>query len=124
MANNPPVADADGPYVVVYGHGVMLDGSLSYDPDYPADNIVSYAWDLNNDGAADRVVGTSLLTLSWTELNILMGTLVVGQTYPVRLRVVDTFQAWSGWASSTLRVVEPPVPAVPRSWGVVKALYN
>jgi len=124
LQNHPPVANADGPYVIYYGYGVTLDGSQSYDPDSPPDYIVSYAWDMNNDGTADRVVGTSLLTLSWSELNMLMGPFVIGQLYPIKLKVVDSFQAWSDWASSTLQVVEHPVPAVPRSWGAVKAFYR
>jgi hypothetical protein len=124
LQNNPPVANADGPYVIFYGYGVTLDGSQSYDPDAPSDYIVSYAWDLNDDGTADRVVGTSLLSLTWSQLNTLMGQLIIGQIYMINLQVADSHQAWSGWAQSTLQVVEHPVPAIPRSWGVLKALYR
>ena len=122
--NHAPVANADGPYVIYYGYGVTLDGSQSYDQDSPPDYIGSYAWDLNNDGIADRVVGTPLLSLTWTELNQLMGTILIGQIYPIKLKVVDSFQVWSNWASSTLQVIEHPVPAVPRSWGSIKAFYR
>lgn len=49
-ANQPPVADANGPYEMDVGEPLELDGSASYDPDEPADSIVAYEWDLNNDG--------------------------------------------------------------------------
>ena len=48
--NEPPVAEADGPYECYAGNGVTLDGSGSYDPD---GNIVDYKWDIDNDGIWD-----------------------------------------------------------------------
>jgi len=53
-ANQPPIADIGGPYLVDEGDTVTLDGSGSSDPD---DNIVSYEWDLDNDGEYDDAVG-------------------------------------------------------------------
>jgi hypothetical protein len=41
--NNPPVADAGGPYSTQVGNPVMLDGSGSYDPD-TGDSITGYQW--------------------------------------------------------------------------------
>lgn len=47
-----PIADAGGPYVVVQGETVMLDGGRSQvAPELGG--IVSYAWDLNRDGFFD-----------------------------------------------------------------------
>ena len=46
-SNNPPVADADGPYSGKMGEVITLDGSGSYDPD---GNPLSYEWDVNGDG--------------------------------------------------------------------------
>ncbi len=57
--NEPPVADADGPYVGDVGEPVSLDGSGSFDPDLAPDQIVSYAWDLDNDGQFDDAAGRS-----------------------------------------------------------------
>ena len=53
---SPPVADAGGPYFGVEGSPVSLDGSGSTDAN---DDIVSYEWDLDNDGAFDDATGVS-----------------------------------------------------------------
>ena len=55
--NNPPVADPGGPYSVDEGFSVALDGSGSTDPD--GNPIVSYSWDLDNDGQFDDATGVS-----------------------------------------------------------------
>jgi len=43
--NQPPVADAGGPYTATVGVSVMLDGRGSTDPD---GTLVAYAWDFGN----------------------------------------------------------------------------
>jgi len=45
--NNPPIADANGPYLTEVNTPVNLDASFSSDPD---DNIATYQWDLDYDG--------------------------------------------------------------------------
>ncbi len=57
--NQPPVADAGGPYNVVWGATLTLDGSGSTDPDI---NIASYEWDLDNDGQYDDASGVTVTT--------------------------------------------------------------
>ena len=52
MTNSPPVADADGPYSTPEGTNIELNGSGSTDPD---NDITTYAWDLDGDGACDDV---------------------------------------------------------------------
>ncbi len=58
IANVPPIADANGPYVVDEGTTVMFDGSGSSDPDafpYP----LEYRWDFDNDGVWDTAWSSS-----------------------------------------------------------------
>ena len=55
--NEPPVADAGGPYGVAEGTTATLDASGSSDPD---DNIVSYEWDLDGDSLFDDAFGVSV----------------------------------------------------------------
>ena len=40
--NNPPIADAGGPYLTAVGTTIALSGSASYDPD--GDPLTYYAW--------------------------------------------------------------------------------
>ncbi|MBD3234375.1 MAG: T9SS type A sorting domain-containing protein [candidate division Zixibacteria bacterium] len=49
--NNPPVADAGGPYAGQPGQEIIFDGTGSFDPDSAyGDYIVEYSWDIDGDG--------------------------------------------------------------------------
>jgi len=85
----PPVADANGPYTIYPCWLVTLDGSGSYDPNgalYPDPShpwhgkLVSWEWDLDNDGAYDDASGE---TITWSACEL--GVHVVG------LRVTNSF---------------------------------
>jgi hypothetical protein len=56
LCNDAPTADANGPYTTDEGTDVTLDGSGSSDPD---GDVLSYEWDLDNDGQFDDATGVS-----------------------------------------------------------------
>jgi hypothetical protein len=60
--NDPPVADADGPYSGFEGSPITLDGSGSWDleDDPGMGDITMYEWDLDNDGQYDDAVGVTV----------------------------------------------------------------
>jgi PKD repeat protein len=86
--NQPPVADAGGPYVVDEGQAVYLDGSGSTDLD---GDTLTYAWDLDHDGAYDDGSGMQM-THTFTDHGI----------YTVGLEVRDTL--WQDTQMTTVTV--------------------
>lgn len=63
VLNTPPVADAGGPYTLDEGAILTLDGSGSTDEE---ENIISWEWDLDNDGEYDDATGLTT-TFSWAD---------------------------------------------------------
>jgi M6 family metalloprotease-like protein len=102
--NQPPVADAGGPYTTDEGTDVVLTAAGSSDPD-PGD-MLTYEWDLDNDGQFDD-------STSQTPTFDLVGDNAVRT---VRVRVTDSFGD-SSIDSSTVTVenVEPVVDALSNS---------
>ena len=105
----PPVADADGPYNSYPCWTVRLDGSGSYDPNgalYPDPTnpwhgeLVSWEWDLDNDGLYDDATGEMVTWSSCSE-----GVYVVG------LKVTNSFGETD--EVDTVIHVAAPLPAVP-----------
>src|SRR5580692_12485605 len=62
--NQAPTASAGGPYTLTMGGSIVLDGTLSSDPN--AGGAISfYAWDIDGNGTyADLYGGTP--TLAWS----------------------------------------------------------
>ena len=85
--NQPPVADAGGPYDVEFGGGITFDSSQSSEPDEQCgDGIVMYEWDLNGNGQfVDSSNPNPVLT--WNQLMALGWS--DGETRTIRLRVLD-----------------------------------
>jgi hypothetical protein len=79
VANNPPVADANGPYSTDEGSSIQLDASGSYDPD---GDFLWYFWDLNDDGYYDDSTDIKPMTF-WGEDGIYTVSLAVydGEVY-------------------------------------------
>ncbi|MDP2674584.1 MAG: PKD domain-containing protein [Dehalococcoidia bacterium] len=96
IINQPPTADAGGPYVTNEGTNVALDGTGSTDPD---GDPLTYAWDLDNDGQFDD---STSATPTFT---------TVGQdgVFPVRLRVGDGEETDTDSTTVTVNNVAPSV---------------
>ncbi|RJP61034.1 MAG: hypothetical protein C4541_02890 [Candidatus Auribacter fodinae] len=58
-----PVAHAGGPYSGSEGHAITFNASMSYDPDNSG--ILSYLWDMDNDGEFDDASGITP-AYTWT----------------------------------------------------------
>jgi len=101
--NQPPVAEAGGPYSTVLGNSITLDGSSSSDPDADTgDTIVSYQWDIAGIFTLDGLAPT----LTAEDINIL-GVGVHG----ISLTVTDSFGA-THTTSTNLEVLLPQTSIV------------
>ncbi|MEW5801302.1 MAG: PKD domain-containing protein [bacterium] len=92
-ANQPPVAEAGGPYTVDEGSAIILDGSGSFEPNGDA---MSYAWDLDNDGAFDDSTDVKP-THTWMDNGI----------YTVGLKVSDSLLDDTDTATVTVNDLGP-----------------
>jgi PKD repeat protein len=98
IPNQPPDADANGPYDVDEGETFKLDGSGSFDPD---NNIDLYDWDLDNDGQYDDATGVT------TDV-----TFNDNGSFTVGLRVTDKFgESDTATAEVTVNNVDPAANA-------------
>jgi len=96
--NDPPIADAGGPYTGDEGSNITVDASLSADP---GGSIASYEWDLDNDGEYDDATGVSTTFSSTDDGN-----------YTVGVRVTDNLGATDvDVASVTVNNVAPTADA-------------
>jgi hypothetical protein len=99
-ANQAPIAEANGPYTGNEGETIALDASGSSDPD---NNIVSYEWDLDNDGQYDDATGITTEVTFGDD-----GSFIVG------LRVVDEFgESDTATAEVTVNNLDPESSADP-----------
>jgi len=96
-ANLPPVADADGPYVLDEGTPGPLDGSGSSDPN---GDPLTYAWDLDLDGVFDDAVGVAPM-VQWPDDGV----------FPIELQVSDSLLDDVAATTVTVNNVAPTVLA-------------
>lgn len=101
-SNQPPVADANGPYFVDEGTPLGLDGSGSYDPD---NDTLNYRWDLDNDGVWDTVFSPNpAYSHTWLD----------DGTYNIVIQVRDTHNETDTDSASV--IVLDLAPAAGFSW--------
>ncbi len=101
-ANQPPTADAGGPYPIVEGADLNLNASSSYDPDSAAgDSIVLYEWDLDNDSQFELETTNPQLLVPREDLPPSMHDGL--SSSPIALRVTDSYGS-THIASTTVTV--------------------
>ncbi|MCK6570856.1 PKD domain-containing protein [Myxococcota bacterium] len=108
--NHAPVATPGGPYTIVRGDALNLDGRGSLDPDAACgDSIVDYAWDIGNNGSYEVSGANAAQTArTWQQLND-AGVNNVG-AYTIALRVRDRFGVQSV-STVQLNVINGPTAA-------------
>jgi VCBS repeat-containing protein len=84
--NDPPSAEANGPYNIGLGQPVAVSGTGSSDPDDGA--VLTYSWDLDNNGTTDFTSPTPNATIPWSVLQSLPTPLGAG-VHTIRLTVSD-----------------------------------
>ncbi len=105
--STPPVADADGPYSIYIGDTLTLDANDSTDED---DDIVSYMWDLDDDGSFETDAGgQAIFDVNYAYLQSL--GLLVDHIHNIHVKVTDS-QGQSDVASTTLTIVPKPATVV------------
>jgi hypothetical protein len=104
-ANNAPIPNTGGPYSIAIGEILGLDASTSRDPNADCGDIITkYEWDLNNDGAYDKI-GGSVIIIPWVELYPLV-LFEPGAPLTINLRVTDSHNRQST-ATTKLTIYNP-----------------
>jgi len=101
----PPIANADGPYIIYVGDTLTLDASGSIDDD---NDIASYLWDLDDNNSFETDAGSqAVFDVNYTYLQSL--GLLVDNTYNIHLKVTDG-EGQSDVNDTTLTII--PIPAL------------
>ena len=96
--NQPPVAEAGGPYTVAEGDSVQLDASGTTDADLPSD-VLTYEWDFDGDGDYDDASGATT-DMTWHDDGV----------YAIGLKVTDSYGEFD--TDSTTVTVNNVAPTV------------
>jgi len=108
---NDPIADAGGPYELLAGESLLLDGTGSFDPDEPFGDTLSFQWDVGLDGVVDLVGQTTEAPPSLFNS--------FGPEFDVSLTVTDSF-GQSSTSSGSVTVTAPvPEPHSIALWSIL-----
>jgi Ca2+-binding RTX toxin-like protein len=117
-ANEAPVVSAGGPYYAQVGQAVVIAATAS-DADTAEGDVITYAWDLDNDGQFDDSTSLSP-TLSGGDITTL--GLGVGD-HTITLRVTDATGAATD-SAVTLTIAAPAAPVISSDGGGATASLN
>ncbi|HID21854.1 MAG TPA: hypothetical protein EYP14_05565, partial [Planctomycetaceae bacterium] len=118
--NDAPAAEANGPYTIQPGNDLVVDARGTTDPDLGT--VLTYSWDLNNDGTADFTTGSPVATIPWMAIaNLGMGA----GNYTAKLTVTDNGGA-SGTDTAPLTIgtdfqFGPPSDGTPDAYTMILA---
>ena len=116
-ANDPPIADAGGPYSIEGGQVLVLDGSGCQDPDGTAEEEgLTYAWDLNADGIVGDAEGATA-QVAWSMLSSLAPAIPVNHAVDVTLCVTDA-GGLQATATTQLTITDESPPEIKLPEGI------
>ncbi|MEJ0059363.1 MAG: PKD domain-containing protein [Terricaulis sp.] len=117
-SNEAPVSNAGGPYYAQVGQAVTLVGTAS-DPDTAEGDVITYAWDFNDDG----IVGDStVLSPTLSGVDIAGFGLGVGD-HTITLRVTDA-AGIARDSAVTLTIAASAAPVISSDGGGATASVN
>lgn len=105
--NQPPLANAGGPYTINEGEGLSLDASTTSDPD---STVLTYRWDVDGDGDYDESVIGVTPTLSAAQMAAL-GLNDGPNTFLVTVEVSDGIDVGTATTTLTINNVAPDFEA-------------
>lgn len=104
IVNTLPTASAGGPYLIHPGNDLLLDASLSSDPDLG--QSLTYAWDVNDDGIFGDATGVAPL-LTWNQL-LALGISAAPGVVSIRVQVGDGLSTVVSGATTLTIANTPP----------------
>src|SRR5262249_22475442 len=114
--NQAPTANVGGPYTIILGQSLTLNGAASSDPD---GDPLTYSWDVNGDGVFGDAAGVSP-TLSAAQLAALGVTAPSTRNVTVR---VDDGSRGVATAATTLTVLPASAGSLPLQTLTVKLIH-
>ncbi|MFO0949436.1 MAG: hypothetical protein U1D30_26575, partial [Planctomycetota bacterium] len=122
-SNSPPTVTIGGPFSILEGvnHDGVTFTAVGSDPDAYQSDLLSYRWDLNDDGIFGDVSGKSV-TVLWSQL-VSLGVTSVG-AHSIKVKVIDTAGAEATSSAGTLNIAPntPPVANAGGPYTVVSGL--